>query len=144
MVKVFLANKTLTGEKRHILCTDGAPAMLGSTSSLATLSKKEAPHFVVTHCFLHRHALATKTLPTTLIEVLSADIQVINFIRISSMNCYIFNAFCQEMGAEYEVILYHIEAHWLSRRLVLKHLLELRAEVSLFLKEKETPLLEQF
>jgi hypothetical protein len=48
--------------------------MLANTSGFATLVKKEAPHFVATHCFLHRHALATKTLPTTLKEVLSTVI----------------------------------------------------------------------
>jgi hypothetical protein len=45
--------------------------VLDNTSGFATLVKKEAPHFVVTHCFLHRHALETKTLPATLKEVLS-------------------------------------------------------------------------
>jgi hypothetical protein len=44
------------------------------------------------------------------------------------------------MGTEYEVLLNHTEVRWLSRGQVLKHLLELRAEVSLFLKEKENPL----
>jgi hypothetical protein len=60
--------------KLHTLCTDGAPAMLANTSGFATSVKKEAPHFVATHCFLQRHALATKTLPTTLKEVLSTAI----------------------------------------------------------------------
>jgi hypothetical protein len=56
--------------------------MLGNTFGFATLVKKEAPH-VVTYCFLHRHALATKTLPTTLKEVLSTAIKLINFITSS-------------------------------------------------------------
>jgi hypothetical protein len=46
------------------LCTDGAPAPRGNTSGFATLVKKEAPPIVVAYCFLHRHALATKALPT--------------------------------------------------------------------------------
>jgi len=50
--------------KRNIgsLCTGGTPAVLGKASGFATLVKKEAPHIIVTHCFLHRHALASKTL----------------------------------------------------------------------------------
>jgi hypothetical protein len=48
------------------------------------------------------------------------------------------------MGAEYEVLLHHTEVHWLSRGLVLEHLFKLTAEVSLFLKQKEIPLLEHF
>jgi hypothetical protein len=48
------------------------------------------------------------------------------------------------MEVEYDVLLYHTEVRCLSRGHVLKRLFELRAEVSLFLKEKETPLLEHF
>jgi hypothetical protein len=60
--------------------------MLGIVSGFATLAKKEAPHVVVTHRYLHRHELATKPLPTTLKEVLSTAIKVINFIRSRSLN----------------------------------------------------------
>jgi hypothetical protein len=52
--------------------------MPGNTSGFLALVKNEAPHAVVIHCFLHRHALATKTLPATLTEVLSTAIKVIN------------------------------------------------------------------
>jgi hypothetical protein len=53
--------------------------MLGKTTGFATSVKEEAPYIVITHCFLHRHALATRTLPTTLKEVLSTAIKVVNF-----------------------------------------------------------------
>jgi hypothetical protein len=66
MVKSLFAKQNFDWkEKLHTLCTGGAPAMLGNTSGFATLVKKEAPHIIITHCFLHRHAMATKTLPTT-------------------------------------------------------------------------------
>uniref|UniRef100_A0A7M4F4W3 Zinc finger BED-type containing 5 n=1 Tax=Crocodylus porosus TaxID=8502 RepID=A0A7M4F4W3_CROPO len=144
MVKSFFAKQNFDWkEKLHTLCTDEAPAMLSNTSGFATLVKKEAPHVIITHCFLYGHALATK-IPTNLKEVLSTAIKVINFIRSRSLNHRIFKRFCQEMGAEYEVLLYHTEICWLSREQVLKCLFELRAEVSLFLKEKENPLLEHF
>jgi hypothetical protein len=75
MVTSFFAKQNFDWkEKLHTLCTDGAPAVLSNTYGFATLVKKEAPHFVATHCFLHRHALTTKTLPTTLKEVLSTAI----------------------------------------------------------------------
>jgi hypothetical protein len=106
--------------------------------------KKEVPHVVGAHCILHRHILATKTLPTTLKEVLSTAIKAIAFIRSRPLNRCILKTFCQEMRAEYEVLFYHTEVRWLSRGQVLKHLLEPRAEISLFLKEKETSLLKQF
>jgi hypothetical protein len=85
-------------EKLHTLCPDGAPEMLANTSGFATLVKKEAPHFVATHCFLYRHALATKTLPITLKDVLSTAIKLITFTSSRSLNHRIFNRFCQEMG----------------------------------------------
>jgi hypothetical protein len=113
-------------------------------SGFATLVRKEAPHVVIAQCILYRHTLATKTLPETLKEVLSTAIKAINFIRSRSLNHSIFKTFRQEMEAEYDVLLYHTEVLWLSRRQVLKRLFELRAKVSLFLKEKETPLLEHF
>jgi hypothetical protein len=145
IVKSFFAKQNFGWkEKLHTLCTGGAPAMLGSTYGFAALVKKEAPHFVVTHCFLHRHALATKTLPTTLKEVLSTALKVINFISSRSLNHRIFKIYCQEIGAEYEVLLCYTEVLWLSRGQVFKRLFELGAEVPFFfLKEKENPLLEQ-
>ena len=145
MVKRFFYKQNFDWkEKLHSLCTDGAPAMLGNKSGFATLVKKEAPQVIVTHCFLHRHALATKTLPTTLKDVLSTAIKVINFVRSRSLNHRIFKAFCKEMGAEYEMLLYHTEVRWLSRGQVLKRLFKLRTQVSLFLEERENPLSEHF
>jgi hypothetical protein len=44
--------------------------MLGNVSGFATPVKKEAPHVVITNCYLCRHELVTKPLPTTLKEVL--------------------------------------------------------------------------
>ena len=70
--------------KRNIgnLCADGAPSMLGKTSGFATLVKKEAPQIIVTHCFLHRHALASKTLPSNLQEILSTSVKVVNISEL--------------------------------------------------------------
>ena len=129
--------------KRNIgsLCTDGAPSMLGKTSRFATLVKKEAPQIIVTHCFLHRHALASKTLPlpSNLQEILSTSVKVVNFIRARALNHRIFKKLCQEMGAQHEVLLYHTEVRWLSKGQVLKRLME-----SFFLREKQNPLSVQF
>ena len=48
------------------------------------------------------------------------------------------------MGAQDEVLLYHTEVRWLSKGQVLKRLMELRKEVSFFLREKQNPLSVQF
>ncbi|XP_042228588.1 protein ZBED8-like [Homarus americanus] len=145
MVNSFFAKQNFDWKKNlGTLCTNGAPAMLGTTSGFAALVKKEAPQVIVTHCFLHRHVLASKTLPAILKEVLSTDMKVVNFIRARAVNHRVFKRFSEEMGAEYEVLLYHTEVRWLSRGQILKRLVELRAEVSLFLREKESPLSVQF
>ncbi|XP_067939772.1 protein FAM200C-like [Watersipora subatra] len=47
-------------------CTDVAPAMLGTRSGFQTLVKKVSPNVKSTHCMLHRHALAVRTLPSSL------------------------------------------------------------------------------
>jgi hypothetical protein len=48
-------------EQLHTLCTDETPAMLGNMCGSAASVEWEVSHVVVTH----RHALATKALPTT-------------------------------------------------------------------------------
>ena len=137
MLNNFSANQNFEWKKKiGSLCTDGAPAMLGKTSGFAALVKKEAPQVNVTHCFLHRYALTSKTLPENLRKVLSDSVKIVNLIRVRALNYRIFKKLCQEMGAEHEVLLYHTEVRWLSRGQALKRLFELRKEVSAFLKNK--------
>lgn len=145
IVKNFFAKHNFDWKKKlRSICTDGAPAMLGNKSGFATLVKNEVPHLVVTHCFLHRHALATKSLPASLKEVLSVCVKVVNFIKGRAVNNRIFKVLCQELGADHEVLLYHSEVRWLSKGEVLKRLQELKHEVSTFLKAKKSPLSEVF
>lgn len=141
VIKFFFENHHVDWKtKLGSLCTDGAPAMLGNTSGFATLVKKEIPNVMVTHCFLHRHALASRTLPGFLKDVMSTCIKIINFIRSRALNHRLFKILCQEMGAEHDILLYYTEVRWLSRGQVLKRLFELRLEALIFLKEKENAL----
>ena len=117
--------------------------MLGNKSGFAALVKKEAPNQTVTHCMLHRHALATKSLLLTLKEILSYCVKMINFIRSRSINHCLFKALCRELESDHEVFLYHSEVRWLSSSKILKRLQELKQEVSLFLKNKNNPLAEK-
>ena len=77
------------------LCTDGAPAMTGSTSGFKALVKNVAPHVTFTHC-MHRYALAIKTLPTGLQEVLTDVVKIVNHIRGSATATRIFKALCEK------------------------------------------------
>ena len=46
------------------------------------LVKSDAAHIIVTHCVLHRYAMATKTLPPKLAEVLKIVVERVNFCTI--------------------------------------------------------------
>jgi hypothetical protein len=96
------------------LCTDGAPAMLGSKSGFQTLIKQKAPDAKGLHCMIHRYALASKTLPESFTEVLNGVIKVDNHIKSSALNSRLFKEFCQEVGADYEGLLYYTAVRWLS------------------------------
>ena len=76
--------------------------------------KKEIPDLQVPHCFLHRHALASKTLPPNLKKVLDTCVKIINWIRGRALNHRIFKSFCEDLGCEHSVLLFHTEVRWLS------------------------------
>ena len=110
MLNNFSGNQNFAWKKKiESLCTDGAPAMLNKTSGFAALVKKEPPQVNVTHCFLHRYPLASKTLPENLPQVLSDSVKIVNLFRVRALNHRIFKKLYKEMGAEHEVFLYHTE-----------------------------------
>ena len=91
------------------ICTDGAPSMLGAKSGFTTSVKKRAPHIISIHCALHRHALASKTLPEYLKAVLKHAIECVNFIRAHALNHRLFKVLFDQMGSEHTVLLYHTD-----------------------------------
>ena len=126
------------------ICTDGAPSMLGAKSGFTTLVKKRAPHIISIHCALHRHALASKTLPEYLKAVLKHVIEYVNFIRARPLNHRLFKVLCDQMGSKHTVLLYHTDVRWLSRSLVLSRVFELCGEIETFLRERKSPLSKHF
>ena len=60
--------------------------MLGKTSGFASLVKKEVPHIIATHCIMHRHALASKTLSSTSREISITSKKIVNFVRTPVLN----------------------------------------------------------
>uniref|UniRef100_UPI00358EA82C protein FAM200C-like n=1 Tax=Myxine glutinosa TaxID=7769 RepID=UPI00358EA82C len=140
LVKDFFAKHDLDIKVIGSVCTDGAPAMLGNKSGFSALMKKEIPDLQVTHCFLHRHALASKTLPPNLKKVLDTCVKIINWIRGRALNHRIFKSFCEDLGSEHSVLLFHTEVRWLSRGQALTRFFELREEIKVFLEERECDL----
>ena len=114
--------------------TDGAPAMIGCKSDLKGLIKSVAPHIAFTHCMLHKHALVSKMLPSSLADVLKIVVETVNFVRGRALNHRIFMQLCEEMDSKFKVLLYHTEVRWLSRGKVMNRVFTLRAELLEFLK----------
>ncbi|KAE8298258.1 Zinc finger MYM-type protein 6 [Larimichthys crocea] len=117
-------------------CSDGAQTMAGKRNGLRALIKRAAPNAEWTHCVIHREALASKHLSPELNEVLTAVVDVVNFIKTRPLKARLFTAVCEEMGADHTAVLFHSEARWLSRGKVLSRIFELRSEIRVFLEEE--------
>ena len=88
------------------VCANGGPAMLGSKSGFRALAQSKAIGVIFTHCFIHRKALATKTLPR-LQDVLNVTIKIVNFVKSSSLHTRLFRKLCKDMESEHKNLLYY-------------------------------------
>ncbi|KAL4097758.1 hypothetical protein QTP88_022480 [Uroleucon formosanum] len=138
-----LSNNTVKARIEKMSC-DIEEQLLGCRSGLATLVKEKNPSTLMTHCVIHRQALATKTLPEELANVLKLAIKLVNFVKSKALNTRIFKKLCVELDSEYDTLLFHTEVRWLSKGNMLKRLYELKEEMKLFLNEKDSELLEKF
>ena len=59
------------------ICTDGASAMTGCLKDFVSIAQKQNLNIVHTHCFIHREALAAKTLETELKSVLDMVMKIV-------------------------------------------------------------------
>ena len=85
---------------------------------------------------IHRYALASKTLPVHLQDVLSSVIKIVNFVKGSALQTRLFRRLCKEMGSEHETLLFYTQVRWLSKGNVLRRVFEMREEIQLFLEIK--------
>ncbi|KAF2366051.1 protein of unknown function DUF4371 [Trinorchestia longiramus] len=132
----FFKDNSLSWDMVSAVCSDRVPVTLGRESGFGAVVKADAPHVIVTHCILHRHALAIKTLPPKLAEVLKI-VDCVNYMQSSALRHRIFSELCKEMGSECEVLLYHSNIGWLSRGEVLNCVFAVRVELALFLQEHQ-------
>ena len=117
------------------VCSDGAPAMLGSRSGFQKVVKDKSPEVTGVHCVIHRQALACKTMPPQLFEMMSTIIKIVNFIKSSSLNTRLFRELCEDMTATHKTLLFYTQVRWLSKGNVLKRVLILLPEIKLFLDQ---------
>ena len=106
-IKTFFDSAKLSWKSVCGICTDGAPAMLGSNSGFQKKIKDLAPQAKGTHCVIHRYALASKTLPTSLQDVLNSVIKIVNCIKSGSLNTRLIKQLCKDMSSSHEVLLFY-------------------------------------
>ena len=71
----FLQDNKIEWKDLCGVCSDGAPAMLGSRSGFQMLVKDKSPEVTGIHCVIHRQTLACKTMPPQLLEMMSTIIR---------------------------------------------------------------------
>jgi len=125
-----------------MVTTDGAAAMTGRFSGVASLICQIAPHALRNHCMIHRESLAShkfgvsEQLSTQFSKVLKQAVTTINAIRANVLNTRLFRKFCEEEGTCLSTLLFHAEVRWLSRGKTLERLYNLKKEVGEFLSKK--------
>ncbi|CAL9692667.1 unnamed protein product [Knipowitschia caucasica] len=143
LLNAFIHENGLDWKKCVGVCTDGARAMTGHNSGVATRIREVAPEMRWTHCSIHREALAVKKMPDDLKSVLDSAVKTVNFIKSRPMNARLFHVLCEERSEHVQLLL-HTEVKWLSRGKVLLRLFELHREVQMLLQDKHFPLSDIF
>ena len=111
----------------------GAAAMLGSKSGFWALVQSKTPKVLFTHCFIHRKALAPKTVRCGLQDVLNITTKIINFVKSSPLHPRLFRKLCEDMKSDHVNLPYYTKVRWLSKRNVLSKVFALRNQLKIFL-----------
>jgi hypothetical protein len=64
---------------------------------------------------IHRESLAMEELCPELSEVMNTVIRTINYIKTHPMKSRLVAELCKETGAQYQLLLFYCNSHWLSR-----------------------------
>ena len=82
-----------------------------------------------THCVIHRRVLASRTLPTSLQDVLNLVRKIVNCIKSGSLNTCLFKQLCKDMTSSYEVLLFYTSVRWLSKGNVISRVFKMKNEI---------------
>ena len=134
LIEDFFEEEEMDWDKLGIVCTNGEPAMLDARSGFLELVKRKNSNVIGTHCIIRRKALASRTKSLPLKQTLDSAIKVINYIKASALNTRLFKKLCQNMGAEYEYLLFYTSVGWLSKGDILIWLVRLLPEITEFIE----------
>ncbi|CAG9816532.1 unnamed protein product [Phaedon cochleariae] len=126
MIRSFFETNEFKWETLCGVCTDGAPAMLGSRSGFQKKIKELAPQATGLHCMIYRFALAIKTLPEPPQEVLNSLIKIVNYIKSSALNTRPSKELCKDMNSDHETLLFYTAVRSLSKGNVIERVFELK------------------
>jgi len=130
MEKFKLSKNKLTG-----ITTDGAPAMTGKQNGFVTLLAKSVPHEIITHhCIIHQENLCAKTLEMK--HVMEKVVSAVNFIRSRGLNHREFKSFLEEVGSDFDDVVYFCQVRRLSKSSTLFRFWSLRDEIKTFMTSK--------
>ena len=110
----YLEENELTWKECVGVCMDGAPFMVESIKGFVSVVKMVNSAIISTHCLLHGEVLIGKTLNSDLKYVLKKVKEMVNYIKAKPFKSRLFAKISKEMEANYENLLLHIEARWLS------------------------------
>ena len=100
--------------------------------------KKLAPQAKGIHCMIHRYALASKTLPASLHEVLESEIKIVNYVKTQALNTRLYKKkLCKYMNTDHEVLLFYTAVCCLSKGRVINRVFQMNVEIKLFLENQE-------
>ncbi|XP_033226014.1 protein FAM200A-like [Belonocnema kinseyi] len=126
------------------ISSDGASSMTGINVGFVKYFKVVAPNSSWYHCIIHKYALAAKSMPALLKEVMDDSVKIVNLIKSSSLNSRLFAVLSEELGAEFSQLLYHTDVRWLSRGKVLNRVFCLKDEIYIFLSDSKHELAHKF
>ena len=106
-VSSFYESENVFWENLCGCCTDGAPAMSKTKSGFQAYVKKQDPNTKGVRCMIHRHALASKTLPPLLCKVPDQAIRMVNFVKDGALNSPLFKQLCIDMDVDRHVLLFY-------------------------------------
>lgn len=78
---------------------------------------------------IHREQLASKEMSVPIAGILQQVVAMVNTIKPHPLGAGLFAKLCADMGSEYENLLFHTEARWLSRGNMLGRFFKLRNEL---------------